>query len=69
MADSDRSSSKTESVGGGEGGGVGLKNYVYQPVRLQWGLIRRGSDTTNPRKVGTQECLPFDGKSIMVKKS
>ena len=53
----------------GGGGRVGLKNYVYQPVRLQWGLIRRGPDTTNPRKVGTQECLPFDGKSIMVKKS
>ena len=68
MADSDRSSSKAESGGGG-GGGVGLKNYVYQPVKLQWGLIRREPDTTNPRKVGTQECLPFDGKSIMVKKS
>ena len=27
MADSDRSSSKAESGGGG----VGLKNYVYQP--------------------------------------
>ena len=66
MADSDRSSSKAESGGGG---GVGLKNYVYQPAGLQCGLKRRGPDTTNPRKVDTQECLPFDGKSIMVKKS